>query len=145
MTRVYEILLGLYPPEYRYLFGAEMPGVFELAAEDRRQQGLVSFVCFVLSEFIGLVLGAGAAWVGRCQLDPVLDLTKMRPPGVTRQTYVSALDEVIDARKLVAFNLNRMEQAISRERFAEARFYSEEDRRARANLRLVLRKYNIAE
>jgi hypothetical protein len=145
MTRLYEILLCLYPQEYRDLFGAEMPGVFELAVEERRRRGWVSFVFFVLSEFMGLIWAAGAAWIGRRQPGDALDLTKMRPPSVTRETYVSALDEVINARKLVEFNLKRMQTAISRDQFVEARFFSDEDRRARANLRLVLRKYNIAE
>ncbi|MBZ5578274.1 MAG: hypothetical protein LAP40_17055 [Acidobacteriia bacterium] len=142
MRRVYELLLRLYPAAYRELFGEEMPRVFEQAAAERRGMALARFAA---GEWMGLAAGAAAAWIDRWKTDPALDLTKMRPVDVTRESYVSALDEVIEAQKAVDFHLRRMQAAISRHDFVEARLSSDQDRRARENLRLVRRKYHIAE
>ena len=141
MRRVYEFLLALYPPEVRTPFAPEMSAVFAQLAEDRRGEGWLAFFRFVLEEMLGLLTGAAEAH--RSRRRPVLDLRMMRPPGVSRADYTEALDEVLTAQKVVAFNLARMQQAISRNDFVKARFYSDEDRKARANLGVVKRKYGI--
>ena len=143
MKRVYAFLLRLYPRDQRTLFATEMLATFEEAAAERR--GWLESVRFVLAELTGLVLGVGTAWMAHRWADPALDLTKMRPVGVTQEAYGAALDEVIEAQRLVAFNLRRMEHAIYHHQFVMARFYSDEDRKARENLRLVRKKYRIAE
>ena len=142
MRGVYEFLLRLYPREVRTAFTAEMSALFFQLAEDRRREGWAAFARFVLAEMSGLLVGAAVAHHARRQR--ILDLRMMRPPDVPREDYVAALDQVIAAQRLVEFNLNRMQQAIARNDFVKARFYSDEDRKARENLRLVRRKYGTA-
>lgn len=143
MRRIYERLLGLYPAEVRTSFAPEMSDVFAQVAEDRRREGWIPFAAFVLGELIGLLTGAAAAH--RTVRKPVLDLRMMRPPGVSQEVYGTALDELIAAQRLVDYNLGRMQQAIARHDFVKARFYSDEDRKARLNLGLVRRKYGVPE
>src|SRR5690348_1057828 len=106
MRRMYELLLGLYPEEVRTSFAPEMSDVFAQVADDRRREGWFPFFAFVLGELLGLLTGAAEAH--RAARQPVLDLRLMRPPGVSRQLYADALDEVIAAQRLVDFNLRRM-------------------------------------
>ena len=121
----------------------KMSDVFAQVAEDRHREGWIRFAAFVAGELIGLLTGAAAAH--RSARQTVLDLRMMRPPGVSREDYGTALDELIAAQRLVDFNLGRMQQAIARHDFVKARFYSDEDRKARLNLRIVRRKYGVAE
>ena len=69
----------------------------------------------------------------------------MRAPELSKETYVAALDEVLAAQQRVADNLTRRQDAIARRQFVKARFYSEEEREARQQLRLVHMKYRIAD
>lgn len=143
MKRIYGLLLLLYPREIRTPFAPEMSAVFAQLAEDRRAQGWAVFTSFVVGEVIGLLRGAAAAH--RDLRQPVLDLRRMRPPGVSREVYCAALDEIITAQRQADFTLSRMQQALARNDFVRARFYSDEDRRARENLRMVRRRYGITE
>jgi ATP-dependent Clp protease ATP-binding subunit ClpC len=54
-------------------------------------------------------------------------------------------DEMADAQKRIKFVVHRMEAAISNKEFEKARFYSDEERKERENLRLLREKYNIDE
>lgn len=141
MRRIYEWLLGLYPPDLRTPFAPEMAAVFVQVAEDRRKEGWSAFAGFVLAEFFGLLRGAAAAH--RAIRTSDIDLTKMRPPGVRREAYVAALDEVREAERLVEFHQSRIDRAISRNDFDRARFHADERRKAHQHLRLVRRKYGI--
>lgn len=141
MNRFYRLLLRLYPREFRETFGAEMSAVFEQAAPEARRAGWWASVRFFVRELGGLVAGAAAAWA--CRRGPALDLRKMRPPDVSHRAYAAAVDEVLEVRKLVSSNLVRMQQAIARRDFVQARFYSGEDYKAREALRRVERKYRI--
>lgn len=150
--RAYELLLRLYPRDLQALFSDEMSAVFQTAAEERRGEGWAAFARFVAGELCGLAGGAAAEWCARlCETTrrqpptEALDLTKMRPAGVSRETYSAAVDEVIEARRQVELALTRMKAALARQEFTEARFHSQEDQRAREHLRGVLRKYNVAE
>lgn len=145
MTRVYAWLLRMYPRGDRALFSAEMLATFKEAAKEHRGRGWTVFARFALEEILGLLAGAVRAWLAAWREAPALDLTKMRPPGVPRQAYAEALDEVIEAQRLVESNLARMQHAIYRHEFAKARFYSEEDRKARELLRLLRKRHGIAE
>ncbi len=145
MNRVYAVLLRLYPGGHQAAFSAEMLATFEEAARDHRERGGFAFASFILAEIIGLLAVAATAWVAAWREVPALNLTKMRPPGVSCEAYGEALDEVIAARRLVESNLVRMQTAIYHREFARARFYSDEDRKAREKLRLVRRKYGIAD
>ena len=54
-------------------------------------------------------------------------------------------EEMIDVQKRIKFVVHRMENAIANHEFEKARFYSDEERKERENLRLVREKYNIDE
>jgi len=61
MQRVFASLLRLYPPEYRGQFAAEMAAVFQETCRDRREEGWLSYVLFLLTEVAGLLYGAAEA------------------------------------------------------------------------------------
>jgi len=54
-------------------------------------------------------------------------------------------EEMIDVQKKIKFVVHRMENAIANHEFEKARFYSDEERKERENLRLLREKYNIDE
>ena len=54
-------------------------------------------------------------------------------------------EEMIDVQKRIKFVVHRMENAIAGHEFEKARFYSDEERKERENLRLLREKYNIDE
>ncbi|MCS6952729.1 MAG: ATP-dependent Clp protease ATP-binding subunit [Bryobacterales bacterium] len=58
-----------------------------------------------------------------------------------RQTTLPA--EVAEVQKRIKFIVNRMEAAIQNHEFEKARFYSDEERRERENLRQLREKYNL--
>ena len=53
--------------------------------------------------------------------------------------------EIADIQKRVKFIMHRMENAIANHEFEKARFYSDEERKERENLRLLRDKYNLDE
>jgi len=54
-------------------------------------------------------------------------------------------EEMTDVQKRIKFVVHRMENAIANHEFEKARFYSDEERKERENLRLLRDKYNIDE
>src|SRR3982074_1843151 len=58
-----------------------------------------------------------------------------------RQTTLPA--DVADVQKRIKFIVHRMENAIANHEFEKARFYSDEERKERENLRLLREKYNL--
>jgi ATP-dependent Clp protease ATP-binding subunit ClpC len=52
-------------------------------------------------------------------------------------------EEVVEARKRIRFIVHRMEAAILNHEFEKARFYSDEERKERENLRELRKKYNL--
>ena len=63
--RAYRILLRLYPPDHRAVFGSEMLAAFDESAAERRRQGHAAFTRFILRELAGLVKGAGGEWLAK--------------------------------------------------------------------------------
>jgi hypothetical protein len=53
--------------------------------------------------------------------------------------------EVLEAQNRVSLNLNYLLFAISHHQFREARFYSNEERKAREDLRRVREKYGLGD
>jgi len=174
MKRAYDILLRLYPADYRALFAAEMSTAFEEAAEESRNRGWDAFARFALAELAGLVIGAGTEWGARftaaichSNISPSAAahrlLQKMRPPGVSRDSFYKIIDlvdesairldlyqgappdEVIEAQERVLFILSRLVDAIFNREFEKARFYSDQESREREKLRLLLDKYEMDE
>jgi hypothetical protein len=66
MRRAYDILLRLYPRDYRARFAAEMLATFEEAAEGRRGHGWAVVVRFAIAELFSLLTGVAIEWVGNC-------------------------------------------------------------------------------
>ncbi|HEY1215827.1 MAG TPA: ATP-dependent Clp protease ATP-binding subunit, partial [Bryobacteraceae bacterium] len=58
-----------------------------------------------------------------------------------RQTTLPG--EVADIQKRIKFIVHRMENAIANHEFEKARFYSDEERKERENLRVLREKYNL--
>jgi len=174
LKRAYDILLRLYPADYRALFAAEMLTAFEEAAEESRGHGQAVFARFALAELAGLVIGAGAEWgakftpvICRSNISPSAAayrlLQKMRPPGVSRDSFYKIIDlvdesgmrmsshqsalpdEVIESRERVLIILSRLVDAIFNHEFEKARFYSDQESMERENLRLLWEKYKIDE
>ena len=174
MKRAYDILLRLYPADYRALFAPEMSTAFEEAAEESRNRGWDVFARFALAELAGLVIGAGTEWgakftaaICHSNISPSAAahrlLQKMRPPGVSRDSFYKIIDlvdesairmdlyqgappdEVIEAQERVLFMLSRLVDAIFNGEFEKARFYSDQEGRERENLRLLLDKYEMDE
>jgi ATP-dependent Clp protease ATP-binding subunit ClpC len=54
-------------------------------------------------------------------------------------------EEMTDVQKRIKFVVHRMENAIANHEFEKARFYSDEERKERENLRTLREKYNIDE
>ncbi len=54
-------------------------------------------------------------------------------------------EEMTDVQKRIKFVVHRMENAIANHEFEKARFYSDEERKERENLRALREKYNIDE
>ncbi len=52
-------------------------------------------------------------------------------------------EEVIDVQRRIKFVVHRMENAIANHEFEKARFYSDEERKGRENLRQLRAKYNL--
>ena len=60
-----------------------------------------------------------------------------------RQTTMP--DEIAEVHKRIKFIVHRMENAIANHEFEKARFYSDEERKERENLRALREKYNLDE
>jgi len=60
-----------------------------------------------------------------------------------RQTTMP--EEISEVHKRIKFIVHRMESAIANHEFEKARFYSDEERKERENLRLLREKYNLDE
>jgi hypothetical protein len=82
MTRVYRLILGLYPYDFRARFEAEMLAAFK---HHRREP--------VSHELAWLCLGAAREWVAKWAKPKHIrgrhlpDLRMMRPVGVTREMW----------------------------------------------------------
>jgi hypothetical protein len=72
MRRAYRMLLHLYPREHQLQFSEEMFAVFTRVAQERRAQGRIAYLRFVINECIGLLSGACSEWPKRTSLAPAL-------------------------------------------------------------------------
>ena len=159
MRRAYEILLLLYPRDFRSSFGSEMLAAFESSAVEPRAQGRTVY-SFALKELIGLMIGAFAEWIAKLTTDSCLrgrslpDPVMMRPPGVPWEAYYgSALvdatenalpHEVMEAQRRTELLVKRIVHAIAHHDFEGARTYSYQERQAREDLRLLREKYKCS-
>jgi hypothetical protein len=156
MKRAYEILLRLYPRDYRAMFAAEMSSAFEEASAERRRQGPAVYARFALAELMALAMGAGIEWIAKLTTDPSVrrrslpDRLLMRPPGVSFAphyggAFLNIPEEVSKAQEQTELLVKRIVHAISHHDFTGARRYSDEERQARQRLRRLREKYQINE
>ena len=144
MKRVCEILLRLYPANYRATFGAEMLGVLAEKAREHDGQRAVGYVRFVIPELAGLAIGAVVQWCARIACYG--SASGHAPAAASRAGAGGrALPEVMEAEIRVQVAIDRMVDAIATHQFEKARFYSEEERKAREVLGLLRRQYDIRE
>jgi hypothetical protein len=108
MKQAYEILLWLYPADYRALFAAEMLNTFEKAAAECHARRPGRFVKFVLAELVGLVTGAAAEWIA-----------KLTTNASDRVRCLSRQDEAAGAEQRIAFAIEQMVHAIANHDFSE--------------------------
>lgn len=156
---VYRALLRLYPSDYRLFFAAEMLDAFGRAAEEQRALGGLAYGRFVGVELVALTLSVPLEWMAKLSTSRSIrarslpDLRMMRPAGVPRELWfasarrmsAAAPDEIAEAEQRVEFCLRRMEHAIATHDFPRARFYSNEDLKAREKLRRLRAKYGLGE
>jgi hypothetical protein len=141
MAWAYRALVRLYPRDHRTSFGSEMQSVFEEAAREHRSRGRVAYLRFALAEYAGLVAGAGTAWaVKLAGTGYVHDQRLIRPAQAALLP-----GEVQEAQDRLSVSLNGLLHAISKRQFLKARMYAAEEEKARAELRQLREKYNIAE
>jgi hypothetical protein len=154
MKRAYEFLLRLYPRDYRAMFATEMSSSFAEASAERRCDGWGVYSRFCLAELIGLAMGAGIEWFAKLTTDTSVrgrslpDRLLMRPPGVSFDAhyagaFLNVPEELSQAQERTERLVKRIVQAISHRDFTGARRYSDEERQARENLRLLRQKYQI--
>jgi hypothetical protein len=130
ITRVYRLLLRMYPRQYADQFGAEMTAVFEQAAEEQLQRGYLAFARFVLRELAGLATGARDARKAPSLLgDLAVDFSV--PP------------ELADAQRMVRISKEQMQRAIAKNDFKKARFFCLVDERARGEVMRLRAKYRL--
>lgn len=76
--------------------------------------------------------------------DKAIDLIDEAGAGVVlRAAHLP--EEVIDCQKRIKSAVNRMENAIANHEFEKMRFYSDDERKERENLRLLREKYHLDE
>jgi hypothetical protein len=143
MGAVFRSLLHLYPQRHREVLGAEMQAVFEQSAQEHRLLGPIAYMRFVLVELGKLVLHAAVAQSANVMhkgyLENRMPLRSTLPPPEDLPA------EVLQAQNRVAVNLHQLLFAISHHQFVQARYYSNEERKARENLCQVRDKYGIGD
>ncbi len=154
---LYRVLLRLFPGDYRLTFAPEMLDAFEREAEQQHRRGGAAYRRFVRGELVHLALRVPVEWFAKATTSRSVrarslpDLRMMRPAGVARSMWFAAAktpgvplpDEVEEAERRVECCLRRMEHAIATHDFPGARFYSDEDLKAREELRQLRVKHGL--
>lgn len=120
-----------------------MQAVFEKNAQEHRLRGSVAYMRFVLVELGSLILHAVVAQFVKITHTGYLEnrasvLATSAPPD-------DLPEEVLQAQNRVAVSLDHLLFAISHHQFVQARFYSDEERKAREDLRQMREKYGIGD
>lgn len=143
MGAIFRALLHLYPQRHREMLGAEMQTVFEQGAHEHRLLGRVAFMRFVLVELSGLVLHAAIARFANALNKGYLE--DRVPFHATLASAEDLPEEVLQAQDRLAVTLSQLLSAISHHQFVQARYYSNEERKARENLHQMREKYGIGD
>jgi DNA-binding PadR family transcriptional regulator len=121
LRRAYSMGLVLYPADFRAQFGAEMVTVFEQAAAQRRARGGTRVLLFFVREMLGLLAGAARERIFH-------DDAIREPDDLPFPSDVAGTERYL---QIVSRQLMR---AISNHDFTNARYYDQQDRKARALL-----------
>lgn len=137
--------MRIYPGDYRLAFEVEMQAAFEQSAKEHRERGWLPYLRFFAAELAGLGAGAIREWIAKTKTS-----RNMRPAGVPGELWFAAPrgsvpEEVAAVKQRVEFCLRRMERAIANHDFPGARYYSDEDLKAREQLRKLREKQGLAE
>ena len=137
--------MRMYPADYRLAFEVEMQAAFDRSAKEHRARGWLPYVRFLATELAGLWTGALQEWIAKSKTS-----RNMRPAGVPGELWFAAPrgsvpDEVAAVKQRVEFCLRRMEHAIANHDFPGARYYSDEDLKAREQLRKLREKHGLAD
>lgn len=136
MKRIWQLLLHLYPADYRATFGAEMLAVLARRAEERRPKGPAAVVRFSLFEMAGLIRQAAIQWWTK-KAQPAMAYSSVRAPDLP--------PDVAEAENDLKAMIDALVNAIATHQFEKARFYSQEERKARVRLCLLRRQHGIEE
>jgi hypothetical protein len=134
--RMFRLLLKLYPPDHRAMFGEEMLAVLDQAA--KRQKRLPRSIVFFAVEALGLLWGATREWVAV--------LKAGRHP--LRQEVIahdSLPEDLRFAQIRVDAAIREMVRAISSGQFQRARRWSDLERRERAHLRRIREEHGLGD
>lgn len=121
LRRAYSMGLVLYPADFRAQFGAEMVTVFEQAAAQRRDRGVTCVLLFFVKEMLGLLAGAARERVFHAEAVPAHD-------------DLPFPSDLAGAERYLEIVSRRLTHAIKNHEFANARYFDQQDRKARALL-----------
>ena len=130
MQRFYRAILGLYPAEYRSAFTTEMVEAFQEASASFRKRGLLEWIWFATREFAGLLKGAVAEHIAKWNTQDAYLTSR----SASRPDSDEFPVEIVDIQRRLEHLIRSMEFAIAHHDFPKARFYSNEERIARALL-----------
>lgn len=119
LRQVYSMGLVLYPADFRARFGAEMVTVFEQAAAQRR--GGMRVLLFFAKELLGLVAGAARERV-------------FHDDAIRSEDDLPFPSDVAGTERYLEIVSRQLTHAIAKHEFANARYYDQQDRKARALL-----------
>jgi DNA-binding PadR family transcriptional regulator len=118
LCRAYSMGLALYPADFRAQFGAEMVAVFEQAAAQRRGHGGTRLPLFFVKEMLGLVASAARERVFHHDATRAHDDLPLPSDVAGIESYLGIVSR-------------RLAQAIANHEFSNARYYDQQDRKAR--------------
>jgi DNA-binding PadR family transcriptional regulator len=121
LRRAYSVGLVLYPADFRAQFGAEMVTVFEQAAAQRRGRGGTSVLLFFVKEMLGLLAGAARERV-------------FHDDAIRAHDDLPFPSDVAGTERYLEIVSRRLIHAIANHEFTNARYYDQQDRKARALL-----------
>jgi DNA-binding PadR family transcriptional regulator len=121
LRRAYSVGLVLYPADFRAQFGAEMVTVFEQAATQRRGRGGTCVLLFFVKEMLGLLAGAARERV-------------FHDDAIRTHDDLSFPSDVAGTERYLEIVSRRLIHAIANHEFTNARYYDQQDRKARALL-----------
>ena len=119
--KIYSVALGTYPASFRAEFAPEMLDVFTQRASHFRGRGSrLMFVGFLLREICGVVSGAVMSRVGQRLHSPHCEL--------------AFPSDINGAERYIELVSGKLIRAIANHDFVNARYFDEQDRKARALL-----------